>query len=73
MTKKEYRKTRRNNLYYDAINLMNREGFSLGWAMKIVKGKAYLNGPWEDPDSPTGWSQVCDYVGTCQHPCNGDC
>lgn len=28
---------------------------------------------WEDPNSPTGRSQVCDYMGTCQSPCNGDC
>lgn len=30
-------------------------------------------GPWKDVTSPTGWSQICDYVGTCQFPCNGDC
>lgn len=28
---------------------------------------------WEDSDSPTGRSQVCDWQGTCQSPCNGDC
>ena len=30
-------------------------------------------GAWEDPSSPTGYSQVCDWSGICQHPCNGDC
>lgn len=28
---------------------------------------------WEDPNSPTGYSQVCSYYDTCQSPCNGDC
>jgi hypothetical protein len=28
---------------------------------------------WYDPDSPTSYTQVCDYYGTCQSPCNGDC
>lgn len=28
---------------------------------------------WPDEDSPTGYSQYCDYLGTCQYPCNGDC
>jgi hypothetical protein len=30
---------------------------------------------WADPNSPTGYSQVCSYdvFGTCQSPCNGDC
>jgi hypothetical protein len=31
------------------------------------------NGSWYDSDSPTGYSQVCSYFGTCQSPCNGDC
>lgn len=30
-------------------------------------------GSWVDPNSPTGYSQVCDYYVTCQSPCNGDC
>ncbi len=28
---------------------------------------------WEDKTSPTGFRRICDYAGTCQHPCNGDC
>lgn len=28
---------------------------------------------WLDPNSDTGYSQVCEYFGTCQSPCNGDC
>lgn len=30
---------------------------------------------WRDPNSPTGYSQICSYdvYGTCQSPCNGDC
>ena len=30
-------------------------------------------GSWQDSSSPTGFSQVCDWFGTCQFPCNGDC
>lgn len=28
---------------------------------------------WRDSNSPTGYSQVCDYMGICEYPCNGDC
>lgn len=31
------------------------------------------NGSWADSKSPTGYSQVCSYIGICQSPCNGDC
>jgi len=32
-------------------------------------------GCWADPDSPTGYSQMCEWPtgSTCQSPCNGDC
>lgn len=30
-------------------------------------------GSWADPNSPTGYSQICSYQGICQSPCNGDC
>ena len=36
-------------------------------------GKKGSSGPWSDSDSPTGYSQQCSYMGTCQYPCNGDC
>ena len=28
---------------------------------------------WYDYSSPTGYTQNCDYFGTCASPCNGDC
>lgn len=43
-------------------------------ALAWTKRREYRNlQPWEDPESPTGYTQVCDYFGTCQSPCNGDC
>jgi hypothetical protein len=42
---------------------------------KSIEKRQYkrLTGSWYDPNSPTGYSQNCDYFGTCQSPCNGDC
>lgn len=34
---------------------------------------ALRRGSWPDPNSPTGYTRICDYYGTCQSPCNGDC
>ena len=72
-----HRKNKRNKLYKEAITLMKDKGIPLGHAMKIKKGKSYLN-VWPDPNSPTGWTQYCDYQtgrggNTCQSPCCGDC
>ena len=67
-----HRKNKRNNLYKEAIFLVNNENISLGRAMKIKKGSGYLT-HWEDSDSPTGYTQYCDWQGTCQYPCCGDC
>lgn len=47
-----------------------------------VRDKPYLtlsgggaSGSWWDPNSPTGYSQYCEWPAgsTCQSPCNGDC
>lgn len=32
-----------------------------------------FSGSWRDSRSSTGYSQVCDYFGICDSPCNGDC
>ena len=40
------------------------------FAEAMLKYGCYV---WYDSDSPTGYSQYCSYVGTCQSPCNGDC
>lgn len=37
------------------------------------KAKHGYYNSWPDSNSPTGYTQVCDYFGTCQSPCNGDC
>lgn len=45
-----------------------------------LKQDRRMDSPWPDENSPTGWSQLCDYQpmscfgrATCQYPCNGDC
>jgi hypothetical protein len=59
------RKSKRNNEYIRAVR--NR----ISGAPLSVAKNGY--GSWPDPDSPTGYSQICSYYGTCQSPCNGDC
>jgi len=58
------RKFKRNDNYRTLSSKANEYGCGIGGA----KG-----GSWADSNSPTGYSQVCDYYGTCQSPCNGDC
>lgn len=58
------RKAKRNAKYIS----LAREAHIRGIPIYGVKGH-----PWEDENSPTGYSQVCSWRGTCQHPCNGDC
>jgi len=43
------------------------------WAARQIARKGYSSASWDDPSSPTGRSQVCDWSGVCQAPCNGDC
>ena len=56
---------------------MNSEGLSLGNARRFLNGKCLQ--PWRDDNSPTGYTQICDYQpsyghqSTCHSPCNGDC
>ena len=58
------RKDKRNDNYRRLSDKANEYGCGIGGA----KG-----GSWADPNSPTGYSQVCSYQGICQSPCNGDC
>jgi hypothetical protein len=67
----ETSREKRNRIYREAIKEMNMNNISLGAAMSKIK-HGYIK-PWRDPNSPTGMSQVCDYIGNCQFPCNGDC
>ena len=70
----ETSREKRNRQYREAIEIVNSENIPLGSALCYVKNGYYKQTrPWVDPNSPTGMSQICDYVGTCQYPCNGDC
>jgi len=74
--KNKIRKDKRNARYREGIVIMrNSNGnIRLGIAMKRIDNPNYLiNEPWDDSDSPTGMTQNCSYMGTCQYPCNGDC
>jgi hypothetical protein len=78
VTKKEYkeeglrrmkaRKKKRNDKYREWARKLSDYPRSVTIS-RLKWGMAY----WADPNSPTGFSQNCDYIGTCQHPCNGDC
>ncbi len=57
------RKQKRNQKYKE------RSAINKQWGRTMRNGENY----WVDNDSPTGYSQICDYIGTCQYPCNGDC
>lgn len=63
-----YRRKIRMAKYVEKIKLA--EGLPHGVSLS---GSRY--GSWADPNSPTGYSQVCCYeaAGICQSPCNGDC
>ena len=66
------RRQKKNNLYLMKI----RKVRELGNYIPLSSVDRYGNSSvWRDPNSPTGFSQVCSYAayGTCQSPCNGDC
>jgi len=56
--------------YFDKIRAVSE--FS-GYIPLSCANRYGVYGSWEDRNSPTGYSQVCDYYGICQSPCNGDC
>lgn len=55
--------------YLDKIH----EARTCGVPSHVPLYAANRRGVWVDPDSPTGYSQVCSYYSICQSPCNGDC
>ena len=77
MTREE--KTNKKLLRAQRRRLKNRERNGIDGNSNLplrARRQIYKNGyanAWEDPNSPTGYSQVCSYYGTCQSPCNGDC
>lgn len=58
------RKDKRNSRYKNLASRASEYGCSISGA----KGNS-----WADSSSPTGYSQICSYQGTCESPCNGDC
>ena len=65
----EYRRKVRMTKYIEKIDKVRDRPW-----LTISQGVNY-GSSWPDPNSPTGYSQVCDYeaYGICQSPCNGDC
>jgi hypothetical protein len=61
----QLRKEKRRDKYLELVKKANDNGVPNIGGIK--------NGCWPDPDSPTGYSQVCSWQGICQSPCNGDC
>lgn len=64
----KYRKRKRMDKYVRKIQESRRKCIP---HYVSLSGAKY--GSWPDSNSPTGYSQVCDYIGICQSPCNGDC
>jgi hypothetical protein len=67
--KRRYEKRRK--AFLEIRKTMQSKDCSLSQAKHYLK-YGYI-GPWLDSNSPTGMSQYCDWQGTCQFPCNGDC
>ena len=70
--RKERAKNRRQRRL-DIYNRRQRVSEKYGIPLSSVNKEGDTPGFWQDPSSPTGFSQKCSYVGTCQYPCNGDC
>lgn len=56
---------------YDKYISKIKKAKELGCPLRSITN--YGIAPWVDNSSPTGLSQICDYLGICQYPCNGDC
>ncbi len=66
------RADKHNDEYRRACSTLNNRGI-LGKASLGYFKKTGITSNWPDSSSPTGYSQVCDWQGFCQSPCNGDC
>jgi hypothetical protein len=69
---KRERASRRRNKRNDAYRRRVSQAQEYGCPLHAVT-RYGVTGSWADPNSPTGYSQVCSYRGICQSPCNGDC
>jgi hypothetical protein len=65
LRKLKERKQKRNDNYRHLSSIANEFNCPMSGAKN--------GGCWADSNSPTGYSQICSYQGTCQSPCNGDC
>lgn len=61
---------RRNEAYFNRIRTIRNYGCGIPLSASNKDG---VTNSWKDPNSPTGYSQICSYRGVCQSPCNGDC
>lgn len=73
----EKRKLARNARYRSRVKAVREFGninIPLSAATKTYDNNWTIIGAcWSDSNSPTGYSQICDYYHICQFPCNGDC
>ena len=72
-TRAANRRARRNERYFSRIRTAREIDSYV--PLHAIDKYGIVSGSWEDPNSPTGYSQKCSYeaYGTCQSPCNGDC
>lgn len=80
MTKAEQRKQRRlrrsserKKRRMDKYVVKIQEAIKSNSPKELGLSRSKYDAVWPDSNSPTGYMQICDYQGYCQHPCNGDC
>lgn len=72
MLKAKAHRQKRMDKYLEKIKKAREVGYGVPLS---AFSKNCFGSSWADPNSPTGYTQVCCYkaYGTCQSPCNGDC
>lgn len=68
ISRSKARREKRMRKYVDKIKSARLRGIP-----PYISLAGAIHGSWLDSNSPAGYSQICDYLGTCQSPCNGDC
>lgn len=64
------RRKRRMDKYIEKIKLERASGIHERFSLSNSIDSSRI---WLDPNSPTGYSQVCSWQGICKSPFNGDC
>ena len=67
-----FRRNKRTDIYLRKITTANKVDFNVPLS-NIDKYGNLIISCWSDSDSKTGYTQICDWSGTCDYPCNGDC